>query len=96
MYVLHAGEFCRFFGLLVFFKVNVFRNTIRVSKSLVLWTSVLSSLIWVQTIGKGYQQTTLAGNELKVNAKKKKNPVGFWTNFSLLGCLNELIVLSER
>ena len=65
------GNFA-FFGLLIFLKVNVFRNTIGVAKSLVHWTSVLSSLIWVQTIGKGYQQTTLAGNEFKVHAKRKK------------------------
>ena len=26
--------------------------------------NILSSLIWVQTVGKGYQQTTLVGREL--------------------------------
>ena len=38
---------------------HAFRNTIRVSNSLIqIRTNVLLVLIWVQTICKGYQQTT--------------------------------------
>ena len=33
-------------------------------------TKVLSSLIWVQTFCKGYQQITLVGKELNVNAQR--------------------------
>ena len=46
------------------FKINffkkIFRNTIRVSNSLDPDQDRHSVLLWVQTVCKGYQQTTLA------------------------------------
>ena len=59
--------FCR---LLIFskssFSKNSFRNTIRVSNSLVPdQTDVLSGLIWVQTVCICYQQMTQVGKELR-------------------------------
>ena len=33
---------------------------------------VLSGLIWVQTVCKGYQQATLGGKEFRVNGYKSK------------------------
>ena len=54
--------------LLTFFKIifikSSFRNIIRVSNSLDSeQVQCLSDLIWVQTVCKGYQQTTLMGKE---------------------------------
>ena len=48
-----------------FFKINFFKNTIRVSNSLDSdQADVILGLIWVQTVCKGSQQTTLVGKEL--------------------------------
>ena len=54
-----------------FLKKNSFRNTISVPNSLVpeqarhfVRPDKMSGLIWVQTICKGYQQTTLVGKIL--------------------------------
>ena len=44
----------------------LFRNTIRVSNS-VDPDDVMSGLIWVQTVCKGYQQTLLVGKEFYKN-----------------------------
>ena len=63
------------YHLLTFFKINflkkkAFRNTIRDSQT--VWiqirTDILSVLIWVQTVCKGYQQTTqITSNKEGVN-----------------------------
>ena len=59
--------FCR---LLIFFKINFLkknslRNTIKMSNSLDLdQAQRLSGLIWIQTVCKGYQQTTLVDKDL--------------------------------
>ena len=52
-----------------FFRINYFENSFRniiiVPNSLDSdQTDELSGLIWVQTVCKGYQQTTLVGKEL--------------------------------
>ena len=62
--ILHI--FCR---LLIFSKLTFSRkNSGTLSEYQVVWiqirTDILSVLIWVQTVCKGYQQTTLAGKEL--------------------------------
>ena len=48
-----------------FFPKNSFGNIVSVSYSLDL--DIMSGLIWVQTVCKGYQQTTLVGSELIQN-----------------------------
>ena len=66
------GNLACFFSSTVFFffkstlsKISL-RNTIRVSNSLNQdQAGVLSGLIWVQTVCKCYQQTTVIGNALK-------------------------------
>ena len=55
--------------------VNTFRNTIRVSN---IWiqirTDVLSVLIWIQTVCKGYQQKTkVAASKERVNVIRTAN-----------------------
>ena len=58
------------------FSKNSFRNTIRVSNSLDPdQARHLSGLIWVQTVCKGYQRTTLAGKEL-IKFRNKMNCFG--------------------
>ena len=47
---------CRLFFKIDFLKNNSFRNT--VSNRIQSRTDILSVLIWVQTVSKGYQQTT--------------------------------------
>ena len=67
--ILHAfvGLFiCR---LLIFFKINFSKILSGIqSECQTVWiqirSHVLSGLIWVQTVCKGYQQTTLEGKEL--------------------------------
>ena len=73
-YVLHAGKFCSFLWSAIFFFTKLRFSGIPLEfQTLWFWIrpSVLSSLIWVQTIGKSYQQPTLAGNGFKVHAKRK-------------------------
>ena len=43
---------------------NSLRNNFSVSSSLVQHQALLSALVWVQTVRKGYQQTTQACNEI--------------------------------
>ena len=54
-----------FFSELIFL-IKSFKNTVRVSNSLDPdQARQLSGLIWVQSVYKDYQQTTLNGKELK-------------------------------
>ena len=70
IFILHSSPFstlcllCKFASFLLsaffFLLKNSFRNTIRVSNSWIqIRPDILSSLIWIQTVCKGYQQTTL-------------------------------------
>ena len=48
-----------------FSKISL-RNIIKVSNSLIqIWPGVLSGLLWVQSVCKGYQQTPKVGKELR-------------------------------
>ena len=66
---LPTGSFCTFLSSADFFQnqlffKNSFSNSIRVSISLIqIRPDILPGLIWVQTICKGHQQTTLVGTE---------------------------------
>ena len=63
--------FMLFYCLLIFFKItffskNSYRNTVCQTDWIQITPDILSGLIWVQTVCKGYQQTTLGGKELTV------------------------------
>ena len=53
-----------FFSKLIILK-NTFRNTVGLSECQTDWIQIrpekMSGLIWVQTVYKGYQQTTIGG-----------------------------------
>ena len=61
---LHAGKFCMlfFFRLPIFFKSAFSNNSLDPGQA-----DILSGLICIQTVCKGYQQLTLAGKEFKCN-----------------------------
>ena len=66
------GKFTIFCRLLIFSKSNFlknsFRNTIRVSNSLIqIRPDILSGQIWFQNFCKGFQQTTVGGIELNTD-----------------------------
>ena len=69
---------------LVYFKINILKknplgNNISVSNILDpdLRPDILSGLIWVQTVCKGYEQTTLVGKELKVKKHRSRSAKKF-------------------
>ena len=54
---------------------NSFRNTVRVYCQTVCVQNRLDNLlglIWVQTVGKGYQQAKLAGKEVRIRARNNE------------------------
>ena len=71
---LHAGKIfmiiCR---LLNFFKINFFEKFFQeYHQSVNQFESIVSGLIWVQTVCKGYQQMTLAGKEFITNETRRQ------------------------
>ena len=73
-FFLSSADF--FFSKSIFLK-DSFRNTIIVSNSLIqIRPDILSGLIWVQTVCKGYEQTTLVGKEL--------GPLGYAVTLSFI------------
>ena len=69
--------FCR---LLIFFKINFFRKIFQeYHKCQTVWTLIrprrIASLIWVQTVCKGYQQKTMVDKELNSKSCRQNGTV---------------------
>ena len=64
-YYLATGKFCMLFCHLIFFKVIFFKNIPSgITKYQTVWIQIRPDIL--QTVCKGYQQTSLVGTELKL------------------------------